>query len=157
MIVLDAGDARFNYRVGGVCVHQGRVLLLCWEPCDFWALPGGRPEMLETSRQALTREMEEEMDLHVEVGRLLWVVENFFMHEGWQFHELAFYYLMTLPRPCRFDDIDATFTGLDGDTPITFRWFPIDTLEAVLLYPAFLRSALADLPNSPVHLIHTDA
>jgi ADP-ribose pyrophosphatase YjhB (NUDIX family) len=113
--------------------------------------------MLETSLQALTREMEEEMGLHVEVGRLLWVVENFFVHEGRQFHELAFYYLMNLPRPCRYDDTDATFTGLDGDTPITFRWFPIDALEELRLFPAFLRSALIDLPASPVHLIHTDA
>lgn len=156
MIVLDAGHARFNYRVAGVCVHEGHVLLHCWEPCGFWALPGGRPEMLETSSEALLREMEEEMELRVEVRRLLWIVENFFEHEGQQFHELGFYYLMSLPEHCENLDVHKEFMGLDGTVPITFRWFPFDQLPDLPLYPTFLRTALADLPVSPFHLVHTD-
>ncbi len=51
----------------------------------------------ETSAETLQREMVEELGVAVEVGRLLWVVENFFDFEKRHWHELGFYYLMTVP------------------------------------------------------------
>ena len=38
---------RFNYRVVGVALHNGRVLLHKNETEHFWSLPGGRGELLE--------------------------------------------------------------------------------------------------------------
>lgn len=156
MIVIDAGDIRFNYRVAGVCIQDNHVLLHQLESDAFWALPGGRPELLETSRKALLREMQEEMGLRVEIDRLLWIVEGFFSHAGIRFHEIGFYHLMHLPPGPGYDDVRAPFTGVEGESTIAFRWFPIGELESVPLYPSFLRSAVADLPLTPVHLVHAD-
>jgi ADP-ribose pyrophosphatase YjhB (NUDIX family) len=50
-------------------------------------LPGGRVEALETTSDALRREMKEEIGQTIEVGRLLWVVENFFNLQGTPYHE----------------------------------------------------------------------
>lgn len=85
MIEFTEGPVRFNYRVAGVCIREGRVLLHGWAPYDLWALPGGRPELLEFSTDALAREMREETDLRVDVVRLLWIAENFFAHDGHAF------------------------------------------------------------------------
>jgi 8-oxo-dGTP pyrophosphatase MutT (NUDIX family) len=155
-IAFDRDGIRFNCRVAGVCIHDGHVLLLQWASVEFWALPGGRAQLLEPSRDALAREMAEEMDLPVEVGPLIWVVENFFTYEGLRFHELSFVYRFFLPDDCPYLDVNREFTGWEETVPITFRWFPVDQLAGVTLYPSFLRTALADLPDQTVHVVHVD-
>ncbi len=145
-----------NYRVAGVCVHDGHVLLHREEKYDFWVLPGGRPRLYESSRDALIREMEEEISTRVEVLRLLWVVENFFEYFGKRLHEIAFYYEMSLPEGSPYRDVGVDFTGKEGDVTLLFHWFRIDEIERVRIYPTFLRTALGALPDSPVHVIHID-
>src|SRR5262245_28429314 len=94
MIRLDQGNRRFNYRVVGVAIHDGSVLLHRAEHESFWTLPGGRAEHGETAEQTIRREMLEEIATGVLVDRLLWVVENFFEYEGVSYHELALYFLI---------------------------------------------------------------
>jgi ADP-ribose pyrophosphatase YjhB (NUDIX family) len=145
-----------NYRVAGVCVHDGHVLLHREEKDDFWVTPGGRPHLYEPSRDALIREMDEEIATRVEVLRLLWVVENFFEYAGEQWHEIAFYYQMSLPEDSPYRDVGVDFTGREGSVKLLFRWFRIDEIERVRIYPTFLRTALGAIPNSPAHIIHID-
>jgi ADP-ribose pyrophosphatase YjhB (NUDIX family) len=145
-----------NYRVAGICVHDGHVLLHREEKEDFWVAPGGRPRLYESSRDALIREMDEEILTRVEVLGLLWVVENFFEYFAENWHEIAFYYQMSLPEDSPYRDVGVDFSGKEGDMTLLFHWFPIEEIEQVRLYPTFLRTALGALPDSPVHIIHVD-
>ena len=55
--------------VGGVLVHEGRVLLIRRGKDPLrgrWVVPGGTVELGETLEEALVREMEEETGLLVE-------------------------------------------------------------------------------------------
>jgi 8-oxo-dGTP pyrophosphatase MutT (NUDIX family) len=150
-------SGQFNLRIAGVCIHDGHLLLHHDDgDGDFWVLPGGRPLLGEPSPDALRREMAEEIGVDVTVDRLLWVVENFFAWRGKRLHEVAFYYVMHLPADALNRDIHAEFTGYEGQIPLRFRWFPLATLERIRLYPRFLPAALADLPQSPRHIIHWD-
>ena len=70
--------------VGGVLIHEGRVLLIRRgkEPLrGRWVVPGGTLELGETLEQALVREMEEETGLRVEPGEVLTVFDRI-MHEA---------------------------------------------------------------------------
>ena len=51
MITYLEGGRRFNLRVAGVAIHKEQVLLHRAESDDFWALPGGRAEMMEPVRK----------------------------------------------------------------------------------------------------------
>jgi ADP-ribose pyrophosphatase YjhB (NUDIX family) len=146
----------FNYRVAAIFLHDDHILLHRGVTATYWLLPGGRPELYETSSDAIVREMQEEMGLHVEIQRFVWVVENFFEDDDVRGHELTFYYLMRLPVNSGFEDVNREYTGFEGNLPIVFRWFPVDQLQDVPLYPTFLKTALADLPASAAHVIHTD-
>src|SRR4051794_28934077 len=97
--------------------------------------------------------MREEMDVDVDVGRLLWVMEHFFTHAGRPFHEVAFYYQMRLPVDSPYLDVRQDFIGSEGQTRLLFRWFPIAQLAGVRFYPTFFRTALADLPETPQHIV----
>lgn len=156
MTVYAAGHGQLNYRVAGVCVHDGHVLAQQMEHESIWALPGGRPALFETSTAALVREMLEEIDVRVEVGRLLWVMENVFTYEARRLHEIGLYYQMGLPSGSDLLNISRTHVGREGEIPLIFRWFPVDELAVLPLYPEFLRAALRTLPDTTVHVVHVD-
>ena len=87
------------YRVAGVATIGGRVLVHQFEgEDDFCVVPGGRVEMREPAEEALAREMREELGCDVRVGRLLWVIDNLFLHRGRDYHELGLYFEITLPE-----------------------------------------------------------
>lgn len=156
MIVFDTHEGRFNYRVAGVCIHEEHVLLQQAAADDFWALPGGRPEFGEHSRAALEREMREEIGEGVGVGPLFWVLENFLTYDDRVFHEVAFHYEMTLPPASSLLDLEREYAGIEPATSLVFRWFPVNRLSQIRLYPTVLREALRDVPAATQHLIHRD-
>ncbi|MGG1661151.1 NUDIX hydrolase [Brevibacillus sp. NRS-1366] len=146
----------FNHRIVGVAIHEGQVLLHRKVTDDFWALPGGRAELMEPSAQTIQREFAEELGVEVSVNRLLFVVENFFDFEGVPHHELSFYYLVTIEGTPSLFDQEREHVGIEQDVALVFRWFPVDSLEEIPLYPTFLRSALRLLPTAIEHIVHYD-
>jgi len=158
MIQFEAGDNLFNYRVVGVAVHNESVLLH-QEPGDrFWTFPGGRAEFGETAEQTLIREMREELGIDVKVSRLLWFVENFFRHNEKQYHEIALYFLMSLPLESPYLTKPGPYPCLEEASKLIFRWFPLqkETLSGLPLLPAFLPNALLELPDSVQHIVQLD-
>jgi 8-oxo-dGTP pyrophosphatase MutT (NUDIX family) len=156
MITFTRGDKRFNLRIAGIAIEDGRVLLHQFEGDDFWALPGGRGELLEPAAETLRREMREELAIDVDVERLLWVVENFFEYHGTRFHEIGFYFLMHVPPLWPLRSSRTPFVGHEGHLRLTFRWFLLDELSDIVLVPSFLPAALQDLPTSVQHVVHVD-
>jgi ADP-ribose pyrophosphatase YjhB (NUDIX family) len=157
MITFDKKGTRFNYRVAAVMLHQGRVLLHRGENDSFWALPGGRVEVMEDAATAIVREMEEELGIRTEVERLLWIAENFFVHEGVAYHEICLYFLLGLPAGAALLQHENNFYGLE-DRPINriiFQWFPQQqaVLENAPVLPEFLSMGLVNLPEMPKHIV----
>ena len=155
MITFDDNGIRFTNRIIGVAIDRGRVLLHRTDDMTFWAMPGGRAELMEASPDTLVREMQEEIGVDVTVDRLLWLAENFFQHEGRAHHEIGFYYLMDLPADSSLRDT-TVFIGHEGSMDVHFEWFPVDTLEDLPLFPSFLRTGLKSLPEHTVHIVHID-
>ena len=158
MIVIDKAQQRFNYRIAGVVIQNGSVLVHQAEGDNFWILPGGRAEIGESAEQTLKREMVEELGAEVEILRPLWFVENFFSYDGKDFHEVAIYFLMRLPEPSPILDSDGPYIGFDKGTRLIFQWISADplSLASLPLLPSFLQSAVEDLPESMQHIVHND-
>jgi ADP-ribose pyrophosphatase YjhB (NUDIX family) len=157
MVAFDKGQAFFNYRVAGVAIQNGRILLDRNSRNNYWVLPGGHPEMMEPMAVALRREVHEEIDADVEVVRLLWIMENFF-HKGKDIHELSFYFLMEIDPDSHLLKSDGPFYGQEHDHRLTFQWFPLDemVLGSLPLYPGYLAGALPHLPDTPQHIVFND-
>ena len=155
MIIYEQGRYRFTYRVAGLFLHNQRALLHRAVSDAHLALPGGRVDFMESSEEAIKREMKEEMGVDVDILRLLWVVEHFYENDDRKNHEIGLYYLLKLPKDSSLLDMEE-FTGNEGKLKLIFKWFSIEQLEDVKLYPSFLRKGIKHLPDHTEHLIHVD-
>jgi 8-oxo-dGTP pyrophosphatase MutT (NUDIX family) len=155
MIYFGNDRERFLLRAAAVVRHNGRVLLQRIGEHDFWCLPGGRLEMGESAVDGLAREMVEECGHEAEIGRLIWIIENFYTHQGVREHEVGLYF------DVQFDGESAVYqeewhsAELEG-TPLLFRWFDASDLERVNLKPQPLRGILADPPDRTTHIVHVE-
>jgi ADP-ribose pyrophosphatase YjhB (NUDIX family) len=158
MVAFDKGKALFNYRVAGVAIHNGRILLDRNSRNSYWVLPGGHPEMMEPMTDALYREVKEEIGADVEIVRLLWILENFF-YKNKDIHELSFYFLMQIHPESKLLKSNGPFYGEEHGHQLTFQWFPLNELELndLPLYPSYLAQALMSLPKSPQHIVFRDS
>lgn len=153
MISFQKDGVHFGLRTVAVIIDGDRVLLFHVEGSDFWALPGGRVEMGEDSKQALGREMQEELELDVRVERLLWVAERFLGNEGVRHRGIGLYYFVNLPGDAALHRTTAPTYCQDGDVRLEFQWFSLKALDSITLYPTFLKTRLLDLPEAPQHIV----
>ncbi|WP_404442844.1 NUDIX hydrolase [Sutcliffiella horikoshii] len=149
-VVFHTEKAVFNYRVAGIWIQDGRILLHRASDDKIWSLPGGRVEMNEASPLSLQREFKEELDLSVNIERLVWIVENFFEYREKKVHEIGFYYLVSTEDKQALTN--GPFHGVEGES-LVYEWVPISELEGVVLYPEFLKKSLKEIPETTEHLI----
>jgi 8-oxo-dGTP pyrophosphatase MutT (NUDIX family) len=136
----------------GVCAVDGQLLLCHGKKATLTYLPGGHIEFRETGRQALVREIKEEMGLDAEAGRFLGCCEHAFVQKGEPHAEINLVFELRIP-------------GLDPHAPVAaaedwigFRWAPLDQLDTARLEPAPLRTLLADWLKCPGgHFVSGDA
>ncbi|MBI2390891.1 MAG: NUDIX domain-containing protein [Deltaproteobacteria bacterium] len=148
-ICLTVGAHLFNLRVAALVVRDGRVLTCRFADERHSFLPGGRVGAGEPTRDALRRELAEELGVQCEVGRPVFLVEGFFTLDGRAFHEIALYYVAEVP-----EQVPSSFE--DGGRTISFEWVPLAELHARNLQPALLRERLADLPSELTHLVNVE-
>ncbi|MCF1482635.1 MULTISPECIES: NUDIX hydrolase [Rhizobium/Agrobacterium group] len=155
MIRLDKKPQLFTFRVAGVILHNDHLLVQRSVNESYWALPGGRAEIGETSEQTIIREMQEEIDRTVRIERLLFTTEVFFSFDDYRAHELGFYYLLKMDVPLPFHRDDIVHRVVDGPTEVLFRWVPATaaTFAAFDIRPAFLGDYINRLPERVEHLI----
>jgi ADP-ribose pyrophosphatase YjhB (NUDIX family) len=147
-------------RVAGIALNRGQVLLHRGEMDDFWSLPGGQVEWMETAQTALMREMREEIATDVRVGRLLYVVENFFVYRDMRYHEIGLYFQMDLPSESLFrhsggEGTEAFFALEPHPFKLIFEWVSPERV----LKPDFLTAELplVETLTSTRHLVNDEA
>ena len=150
-VVFQTEQAVFNYRVAGIWIENGHVLLHRDVNESNWSLPGGRVAIKEDSQSSLTREFQEELGIDVQIERMTLVIENFFEYGGKDFHEIGFYYVVTSEK--NFASFaEKPFHGIEGERLI-FQWTPLEEIDEVALYPECLRTALKDIQPHLQHFV----
>lgn len=150
-VVFKTNQAVFNYRVAGIWIENGHVLIHKAVNDNHWSLPGGRVVIAEESTASLKREFIEELNMEIKIDRLIWIVENFFNYDGKDFHEIGLYYSVTSDENSIKID-NKPFYGVEGERLI-FKWTPINELKNIELYPIFLRAAISKLPHNTEHIV----
>jgi 8-oxo-dGTP pyrophosphatase MutT (NUDIX family) len=149
-VTLNTSEGFFQLRAGAICVRDERVLLHHALGDSRWSLPGGRIALGEDSAATLVRELAEELHTTATIDRLVATVELCDRGvDGTVFHEVAFYYLVQLPDvPC----FEEPFVGPEVGFPAEFWWCPRSALASIDIVPASIRSLIAALPSTYVHI-----
>ena len=82
----------FSYRVGGILIRDGKILLQRPKNDDY-SIIGGHVAAMETSMEALKREFEEELHTKIEVDNLLAIGEIYIFH-GVKDHVIRYAYII---------------------------------------------------------------
>ena len=147
-ISFKVDDKKFNYRVCGIIVRNGRILAKYNERLSHYALPGGRVQLGERAEDAIVRELNEELGIEAKIVRPLWLNQNFFSAEAdrTDCHELCIYFLMDVSDnelPFKEDK----FVLYEGGRRHMFEWLTFERLGGEHFYPIFLKKEIFNLPE----------
>ena len=149
----------FSYRVAGICVQNGRVLLQTTTGEDrSFAFPGGHVEFGETNEDTLIREFREEIGADITVGDLKWVAEVFFPWGSKPCHQICLYYMVEVTS----DNIplEGMFLGkekLEGrNFDLEFHWVPLSELENIEVYPTNVVELMNQIDQGVQHFIYRE-
>ena len=154
MIMFTRDGLTFMYRVGGIAIHDGRVLVEQAVGKGFCFLPGGRVEFGENASDALRREVREELGEPATIGRLLITADNLFEFDGRRIQEVNLYFMVELDEDSPILDPVGMFEGAEPN--VVLEWIPVDELERANLKPEFLQEQIRDLPRAPLYVIRED-
>ncbi len=145
---------RFNYRVAGLIINNNKLLIMKDDKSPYYYIPGGRVKMHETSRDAILREIKEEIEIEVKINRLLWTVENLFIEkQSNRVHELGVYYLLELKDESILKKGDKFIMNEGGSRTLKFEWKPLEDIRNLNIYPVFIRERIMNLPQSIEHIV----
>ncbi|MBQ8327078.1 MAG: NUDIX domain-containing protein [Lachnospiraceae bacterium] len=155
-ILFKTEDFVFSYRVGGILVHNDKILLQRPKNDDY-AIIGGHVSSLETTMDTLKREFEEELHANIVVDDLLAIGEIFFPWGDKPCHQICLYYKVHLSN---HEDIplDGSFYGYDDldneRIDLEFRWVPLEELKNGLkVYPTELIPYILKPQDDIVHFV----
>ena len=134
-IIIDG--VKFNFRVGLLVKLKKQVLVECNQDYDFVVLPGGRVKTLESSEDALIREINEEMKIDLTNYNLEFICidENFFELDNIKYHELYFIYKIEIDE----NNEDFKDGMINYDSKVNYyKWVDILDLKEVNLLPKSL-------------------
>ena len=112
--------------VRGVAVIDGRLLVCRAKNGKTSYLPGGHIEFGETAREALVREIREELGVEAETGKFLGALENSFLQHGKPHCEINLVFELKFAEKPEAKAIEDW---------IEFEWVDLARLETARLLP----------------------
>lgn len=154
-ILFKTNDFVFSYRVAGIIIHNGKILLQKPENDDY-AIPGGHVAIGETTEECLKREFLEEINSPIDIKRLYAVGEIFFPWGKKPCHQISLYYLAEISDETSIP-MDGVFKGIDEiqnkKYNMEFCWVPLDKLKDIVMYPKELVPYLIKDSDEIIHFI----
>ena len=157
-ILFKTDDYVFSYRVAGICIENGKVLLQKPTNDIAYAFPGGHVEFGETNAQTLIREFQEEIGVDIAVGDLKWVAEVFFPWGDKPCHQICLYYMVQIQSTnVPFDGMFIGKERIEGRKfDLEFHWIPIAELKNIDVYPTNVVELMDKINDGVQHFIYQE-
>jgi len=145
---FEINNTRINARVSAIIYNKDKTKVLLFkveDGRDYYMLPGGRIELNESSGDAVSREMKEELDFDLNY-KLCAIEENFIKKDGMDNMQYSFVY-----KAIHDDEIiDKVISCLD-DNNQKFYWADIDKINDYKIFPESVYQLVKDYTDNIVH------
>lgn len=148
-IRIIVGDMKLNVRSGIIIIKDNKILLHKNDNKENYVLPGGGVHFLESSEEAIIREIKEETGLDIKVDECISTIENIFEYQGIKFHEIFFLY-----KGSFIDDVDTDkiIVNIEGK-PIKYGFVDLDKIDDYYILPVVIKDILK---NNTSHIINRE-
>lgn len=144
-------DGFINIRVGAIIMRNGKFLMVKSSAPYLYSV-GGRIQFGESAEEAVVREVEEETGTKMEIDRLGFVEENFFIGDGKKtygktIYEISFYFYMKTP-----ENFEPVCDSSNSDSiKENLVWISPD--EETEYFPKFFRTELKNSTREIRHIV----
>ena len=158
-ILFKTDDYIFSYRVGGLLINNGKVLMQKLMGDDGYAFIGGHVAFGETTAETIIREFKEEIGADIKVERLIMVNENFFPWGNRPCQQINLYYLVSLKDETQIP-LDGNFKAHDDLGNERFEldmcWIPLEDIPSKNIYPTEAKKYIINIPDEIVFFVHKE-
>ena len=136
----------FHYRVAGIIMQDNKYLIQQIEGYDYYILPGGHVLLGESSRQAIKREIQEEVqnDIEFEKCNLFCFHENFYNKKEKIEHWVENYYLIQPKKRLNSNNWDIVEDDKGEKKLLHFIWVTKDELKKIDLKPTSIKKIIVE-------------
>lgn len=130
---------QFRYRTSAIIYNKDKTKILLFKSSnrDFYMLPGGKVNELESSENALKREVQEETGLEINIIDFKCFSECVVTDKEITYQQVEAIYEASYNDEINNDE----FNGLEGNW-ILFKWFNINNLDNILIEPKGIKDIL---------------
>lgn len=139
-----ANNYQFHYRTSAIIYNKDKTKILLFKSSnrDFYMLPGGKVNELESSEDALKREVQEETGLEINIIDFKCFSECVVTDKEMTYQQVEAIYEASYNDEINNDE----FNGLEGNW-ILFKWFNINNLDNILIEPKGIKDILKNNKN----------
>lgn len=148
-ITYKKGDYQFILRTSIIIFNKdmNKILLFQVNDKNFYMLLGGKINELETSTEAIKREIKEEINIDVSNLEFVCLSEEFVTAKGFNNHQINVIYKGIYNNEIKYDK----FIGLEGDW-CHYEWIDIDKLDYYEIYPNIVKDIVKN-PEKKYHRV----
>ncbi len=146
-------DYILNCRAVAIIVNNNRILFQKRKQDEFWALPGGKIRVGETTKETIMRELKEELGLkEFKVSGVATVSEYFFEFGKDKYHQFIFGHKVQVNNN-EWILKSNEFDGIEEHENLVFKWFELEELGTAPIKPDFLKEQLENINKKELQFI----
>ena len=107
----------FHGRTCGIIKQENKFLIMRVNKTSYFHIPGGHIEIGEDSKEAVIREIKEEIGCDVQEANFFVIQENFWIRNNRKCHGIEFYYIIKPKQQLQIKDYEK----IENDKSITLK------------------------------------
>lgn len=132
----------FHGRTCGIIKQGNNFLIMRVDNTPYYHMPGGHIEIGEDSKQAIIREIKEEIGCDVQELNLFATQENFWTKNNKTCHGIEFYYIIKPKYELEIRDYQRIEDDKGEEKLLDFKWVTAEELKNIDLRPSNIRDML---------------
>lgn len=127
-IDIKIDEGKFKFRVSGIIIQDGNILLHKGKKFDGYCFPGGHVMLGETTSEAIVREVFEEIGIKTTINKLFCIHENLYTTNNKPSQEVNYYYVLNVEENISKEDFNITELDNGIEKVHEFCWINLEEI-----------------------------